>query len=1184
MKVLHTCDLHLRASRGEESLRALDTIGEIAIGHMVDLIAITGDTWDGAVQNTAGAMLSVFVERIRRLADIAPVVMIYGTPSHDTAGSLEIFEQVESRHGITILRPGKEYFFNDKTQTVFDDPEVAEIKDSLLIFGVPEPSKRWIAPLAGDKEAAEDGGRKALRNLFLALAAKRREHAELPCLLLYHGEIAGATTATGYQSEANTNLVVTREDIEAVGADYVACGHIHEPQKIGKNISYAGSAFPQNWGETHQAGVNVVEIFQQTDAAGEDFITTEWWHDINVKRVDLPFPQRVKIDLKARERFDADVRDVEGKLVWVEITGTQQEIAEISTEEIENNLAYKEALEGSRVTLNILPTETVRAEEIAEATNLRRKVAIWAESSGEEVAESVLNRADALEEEAARSGQVGDGAHIRIDRLVLRGAIGIWRGTGLDTIEIDFADYEHGLIAMIGSNGRGKTTLIENMHPWPQMLTRDGKLQDHFRLRDSYRDLYFTDERSGVQYRALMQIDGQNKSGSVDYYLYRCDDELRLSGSWEPLPDINGRREPYVEAIERLYGSLALYLRSAFISQRPTKGNPDLSDATKGERKALFRELAGLDYLQAYAEAAKERAKALESEIATDTGRCQTLESLVDGIPEIKERIATGRAAVKDIDAVIGQCTDSMSVLEGDLKAAQKRLEAARETSRKVKEIGDAMAHLSGEARELERSAESYRAAFDKREAARKAIGEYERLTAERDELQRQYQRHLESEKEILAEWYKEKGRRQTERDEYRAQIAENERSMNELRREEAAVETMITSLTGELKTPISETCPTCGQSWPAERKEQYLGERAEKEGRLAELQKHALELAKDIKSLEQAISSDIDAIDAIADPEKPNVPEWDEAPLRKIENDLEWIEIEAEREILQKADVAEAKLEGIEQRAAAIEADIKRLDSELAAWQQKEDPEAEKIERGARIALEGMQAKLAAERERRATYNARLEELEGQLSGLKEKRAEAEKLQAKLAANRAEARDWQYLQRACGPDGIQALELDALAPSIAQVANRLLAAAYDSRFRIEFRTTRIGGSGSRVKQMETFEVYIHDTEAGTEQELKTLSGGESVWIKKAIYDAFGIIRAQNTGTKFTTAFFDEADGALDPEARERYFRMLEAAHAESGRRHTIVITHSREIQEMIEQRIVMDELVEAREEVMVNG
>jgi exonuclease SbcC len=117
---------------------------------------------------------------------------------------------------------------------------------------------------------------------------------------------------------------------------------------------------------------------------------------------------------------------------------------------------------------------------------------------------------------------------------------------------------------------------------------------------------------------------------------------------------------------------------------------------------------------------------------------------------------------------------------------------------------------------------------------------------------------------------------------------------------------------------------------------------------------------------------------------------------------------------------------------------------------------------------------------------------------------------------------------------------------------------------------------------METFEVYIHDTEAGTEQELKTLSGGEGVWIKKAIYDAFGIIRAQNTGTQFLTAFQDEADGALDPDSRERFFRMLERAHEESGRRHTIVITHSREIQEMISQRIEMDALTEAKEAVGV--
>jgi exonuclease SbcC len=244
----------------------------------------------------------------------------------------------------------------------------------------------------------------------------------------------------------------------------------------------------------------------------------------------------------------------------------------------------------------------------------------------------------------------------------------------------------------------------------------------------------------------------------------------------------------------------------------------------------------------------------------------------------------------------------------------------------------------------------------------------------------------------------------------------------------------------------------------------------------------------------------------------------------------------------------------------------------------------ANEQEKQARLVVEKLSEQLSMYREQKASWTAKLEELRTQLDEMKQKEGEAREIRARIEEKKKAASQWRYLQRACGPDGIQALELDALAPSIAQVANRLLDAAYDSRFRIEFRTTRIGGSGSRVKQMETFEVYIHDTEAGTEQELKTLSGGEGVWIKKAIYDAFGIIRSQNTGTTFLTAFQDEADGALDPEARERYFRMLEAAHTESGRRHTVVITHSREIQEMIEQRIVMDELVEVREGVLVNG
>ena len=147
------------------------------------------------------------------------------------------------------------------------------------------------------------------------------------------------------------------------------------------------------------------------------------------------------------------------------------------------------------------------------------------------------------------------------------------------------------------------------------------------------------------------------------------------------------------------------------------------------------------------------------------------------------------------------------------------------------------------------------------------------------------------------------------------------------------------------------------------------------------------------------------------------------------------------------------------------------------------------------------------------------------------------------------------------------------MGPGIAEVANRLLSSAYGSRFQLEFRTTRLAGKGSKTKQVEDFSIWILDSEDGTEQELSTLSGGESVWIKRALYDAFGIIRDRNTGTRFLTVFADEADGALDPDAKARYVTMLQQAHQESGRRHTLIITHSPEAQEMIGQKIEMNDL-----------
>jgi DNA repair exonuclease SbcCD ATPase subunit len=150
---------------------------------------------------------------------------------------------------------------------------------------------------------------------------------------------------------------------------------------------------------------------------------------------------------------------------------------------------------------------------------------------------------------------------------------------------------------------------------------------------------------------------------------------------------------------------------------------------------------------------------------------------------------------------------------------------------------------------------------------------------------------------------------------------------------------------------------------------------------------------------------------------------------------------------------------------------------------------------------------------------------------------------------------------------------LDALAPGISDTANKILESAYGDRYRISIETTRIGGAGKKTKQIEDFVIKVIDNEYGEQANLEDKSGGEAVWIKRAIYDAFSVIRKRNTDFVFLTCFQDEADGQLDSKAKTSYCRMLEAAHAESKLRHTIIITHSNEVKAMIEQKIDMEEL-----------
>ncbi|NLG05987.1 MAG: hypothetical protein GX567_19490, partial [Clostridia bacterium] len=376
MRIAHLADLHFREASFEEARKSIQTVIDEHKREPFDLIAIAGDTWDGPTQNSARAKFAAFVDLIRGLANCAPVAMIYGTPSHDSEGSLEVFEQIESSYGVTILRPGKKYFLVhrpvEERGEIIESPHSFDCAKAIL-FGVPEPNKKWLLANqeATGKDNADLAAQHSMRALLLGLGGMRKQHSDLHCVLLYHGQVRGAKTGTGF--EADGGLAVTRDDLACVGADYIALGDIHEPQQIpGIPAYYPGSIYPLNWGEGHKAGCNIVEI-ERSDGikAGDPLFDQLAGFFTRLDRLDFPHPQRVKISsryvgedfITLQKNTFADIHGL-GVLVWWDITATREESAGIDVDTLLDELMRFGALPGSRVTLTILPTETVRAGEI----------------------------------------------------------------------------------------------------------------------------------------------------------------------------------------------------------------------------------------------------------------------------------------------------------------------------------------------------------------------------------------------------------------------------------------------------------------------------------------------------------------------------------------------------------------------------------------------------------------------------------------------------------------------------------------------------------------------------------------------------------------------------------------------------------------------------------------------------
>jgi exonuclease SbcC len=1128
--------------------------------------------------NTEASGFNRFTDAIRDIADIAPIAMIYGTPTHDTDGSLEIFRKITCKYGITVLEPGQAYFLAPNGNHICSEEEANRLYNKhnrmAIIFGIPEPRKKYL--LAGNsagKDETEETIRDAMHKLCYLLAAKHREYDDIPCIVLYHGDVAGCSLQNDQTIERGTGISITVDDLNDIGADYYALGHIHKPQGVGSlSAYYAGSIYPKNFGETHKVGFNTVEIAEVHGAIG-GYLT-------NVERVDFPHPQNFKIERKYPNT--KDLEDVKGKRVWLEITCTKEQRAFLGAETELKNLLDHGAAIGSRVTICDIPVETVRAAEITAVNTPEKKFEVWAQNSNLEVDPSILKKIKTLETEVMK-GAVRAAGEWELVSVKLRGAIGIKKGVSKDEICLNLNNYDSGLIALVGSNGRGKTTLIENCHPYPQLLTRKGKLQDHFCLRDSYREVIYEDRSMkgrGHFVKFLIQIDGQNKSGSCKYFIFdaRGFANIECVNEWIPRLGVDGTLKPYEEELGGIFGPVELYLRTAFSTQRPTKNLPDLTDATAGEKKSLFVELAGIEYLQLFSEAASEKAKTEAANNHDAQIKVQMLEGAVARKDTEAQVLKDAEKCLAAANTELEKVTEQGKTAAVDKERCQAAWNAEEIRQGKENDARKAVDQVLGEIETIKGDIQRYEEAVRDKSVYEAEITAYETHKKTVDAENAKKQKHLEANMEKQQGYLKEK----SAHDEKMNALKVKRDNLCDQRN---STERLVQNANNNIKlyerdaAEIKENCPTCGQKLPeaklAElkaRREQFVDKISKEK---TEAKKHETKLAETNAQIEN-IGSEIADL-GLDEPVPVSLKTFDEKTLAEATKKMNNIDIENCRTMLEKANEAKVRIEGLKNQLL----DKTKLRDEKAAVVRGlcigvNELTYGRLRRELDAAIDlhkKLTEKYAEKKAEIAKREAFIEYTKETIAEIERQEKELEGIKKEMLVSAQEETAWELVSKAFGRDGIQALELDALAPGISDTANKILESAYGDRFRIAIETTRIGGAGKKTKQIEDFVIKVIDSEDGEAVNLEDKSGGEAVWIKRAIYDAFAVIRKRNTNFVFLSCFQDEADGALDSAAKTAYCLMLEAAHAESNLRHTIIITHSNEVKAMIDQKIDMEEL-----------
>ena len=984
MRFIHIADIHASRERLPQTLHILSTLTERAKQGDIDFIIFAGDFWDATITATKGSGFSDIISAVSELKQYTHLYFIYGTPTHEPLGSLDAFQSdktfVYSANGFDIAIGTRQNGYRNTE-----------------IIMIPEPRRsEYIGSSISETDKAIND---AIKDFITSRKERRTDYNRI---VVYHGEVRGAVYQNGVSASSPT--AIPKELLQSLNADYYALGHIHAPQEVFPNAWYSGSACPKDFGETHDGSYNLVTIEKENDSDlfGNGFKTT-------VERVSFGLPTYETYDMFLSD-FSSTKNDFTNKHIRIRFDCTKEEKKSLDLAKIKEEIKKRTNALSVKLEPTVTESETTAKSEVVKRKSLTEKMSEYAKEKSLKIPKGAKELLHDIEDNTLIALNYPQHS-FELLSLSLRGAIGIRDGQHKEDFFLDFEKFDDGVVCLIGQNGRGKTTLIENCHPYPCMLTRNDTLKENFYLKDSHRILVYRDE-NGLYYKISMLIDGKTKTGSVSYFVETSTERK----SWTSIPEVDGSLYSYNQWVNSTFGSIDVFLRTAFFAKEQTKGTPDISATTKSERMELLSKLAGTEHLKEVSVIARDKRKETEKQAEKIEAEIDSYAKFERTIKDNEQDIISWRNELKEQESVIAI---------GEKKVAELRAKDAE--YQKVKAVSEANSALY----------EQYKKEFDETKAHYDKFDEVINNMQVYEEIERNNRIVAENAPKIEALMTKseEKERRLSEAMEETSRL---NKVISGYKVELAKLESDEKLLRSQIA-DVSEVCPTCGAPLSAYKREELrrhvegnqkaleevlkkidfqkgVLKRAEEQLKekdiVAELKEEIGSLASrlaDLQSESQIYADFIESVDQIYTEYT-----YDDA-------------IEEHQKLSKELDDLQKKMDGI-----AISETCEDVSEELA--------EAERRLQSDRNRLSDLQASIRSAEKENDRYR---EELAKSEENKKEKR----RLEGEIAA-------YLFIEDAFSNNGIPAIELRESAPEIAEVANKILHESYGTKFDIRFGKT----------------------------------------------------------------------------------------------------------------------------------